>query len=497
MLASLCIVPVGVQSLQSANAQMQVDTAGLLQAEIDPDSAYGELIRMVQAGVEQRVVLAYINNSLRFFNLDADKIIYLTDLGAPSEIIEAAMERDRQLIDEGISSGTSQSAEDEASVEEQSEEVTEEDFNDTLAPYGVWVEIDGYGRCWRPTVLIYNSGWQPYCDNGHWVYTDYGWYWISNYSWGWATFHYGRWFNHSRYGWCWWPDTIWAPSWVCWRHERDYCGWAPLPPYTVYRSGVGFVYRGSTVRFGFDFGLNVGAFTFVATRNFCDPKPWRHRIGRDEARRIYDRTSVSHGIDYDQKHRRITNSGIPPRDITAVTRQKIHPVSIRHEKAKIMHDNRYERFDQDKRTLFVTRSSPAAPSSSSRGTGSRKTRQVNHTMDRSGSPNTRNAEKPDHRKFDVTKPSGQNVNRSIPPQSSPDQKTKPSPRVAPQQPRERSNPSTTRNSASNNPPPKQSLKNNIVPIRHQKWLNHESLPRHHRQSPTERRREDKTINNGL
>jgi len=143
MLASLCIVPVGVQSLQSANAQMQVDTAGLLQAEIDPDSAYGELVRMVQAGVEQSVVLAYINHSLRFVNLDADKIIYLTDLGAPSEIIEAVMERDRQLIDEGIPPGTPQSSEDEESGEEQPAEVTAEDLNDTLAPYGCgWISMD-------------------------------------------------------------------------------------------------------------------------------------------------------------------------------------------------------------------------------------------------------------------------------------------------------------------------------------------------------------------
>ena len=87
-------------------------------------------------------------------------------------------------------------------------------FYDTLAPYGGWVNFQGYGWCWRPTIVVYNTGWQPYCDNGHWVYTDCGWYWVSGYSWGWATFHYGRWFHNQRYGWCWRPDTTWSPSWV-------------------------------------------------------------------------------------------------------------------------------------------------------------------------------------------------------------------------------------------------------------------------------------------
>ena len=108
-------------------------------------------------------------------------------------------------------------------------------FYDTLAPYGTWVQVDGYGRCWQPLVVVSEPGWQPYCDRGHWVYTDAGWYWMSDYSWGWAPFHYGRWFHHERFGWVWTPDTVWGPSWVTWRYSDDYCGWAPLPPFTAYR----------------------------------------------------------------------------------------------------------------------------------------------------------------------------------------------------------------------------------------------------------------------
>ena len=94
---------------------------------------------------------------------------------------------------------------------------------------------------------------------------------MSDYSWGWAAFHYGRWFHHERFGWCWTPDTVWGPSWVTWRYSVDYCGWAPLPPFTVFVSGIGFIYRGAAVGVGFDFGLGAGFFTFVPDQRFLRP----------------------------------------------------------------------------------------------------------------------------------------------------------------------------------------------------------------------------------
>ena len=148
--------------------------------------------------------------------------------------------------------------------------VTVNYFYNTLAPYGSWVVVGGYGRCWRPTVCVYNSSWQPYCDNGHWVYSDCGWYWASSYAWG-ATFHYGRWFRDASFGWCWYPDTVWAPSWVTWRYSNNYCGWAPLPPHTAYQAGVGIVYNGGNVSVGFGFGLGASCFTFVPTAVFLQP----------------------------------------------------------------------------------------------------------------------------------------------------------------------------------------------------------------------------------
>jgi hypothetical protein len=102
-----------------------------------------------------------------------------------------------------------------------------QDFDEPLQPYGEWIVVANYGRCWRPRHV--EANWRPYCD-GHWVDTDQGWYWESDEPWGWATYHYGRWDFQAGFGWYWIPRTRWAPAWVEWRTGGGYVGWAPLPP---------------------------------------------------------------------------------------------------------------------------------------------------------------------------------------------------------------------------------------------------------------------------
>jgi len=103
----------------------------------------------------------------------------------------------------------------------------ESDFYDPLTPYGTWVVVGSYGRCWRPARV--DAAWRPYCV-GHWQRTDAGWYWASEEPWGWATYHYGRWDWSAEFGWFWVPHVQWAPAWVSWRQGAGYVGWAPLPP---------------------------------------------------------------------------------------------------------------------------------------------------------------------------------------------------------------------------------------------------------------------------
>ncbi len=371
--ATLAWALMGDHAVQSSSAQPQptsrpntelissspdnAPTASALPPDIDPNSPLAQVVQLVQAGVEQSVILSYIGNSMNQFDLNADQIIYLNDLGAPTEIVNAMQQRDQQLQQMGVVANappTQPSAPAETTAAAPAE-VTVNYFYDTLAPYGGWVNVAGYGWCWRPTIVVYNTGWQPYCDNGHWVYTDCGWYWVSGYSWGWTAFHYGRWFQIPHYGWCWWPDTTWSPSWVCWRHDRDYCGWAPLPPHAVYQSGVGFIYQGHAVSAGFSFGLGANAFTFVATKDFCDPHPRRHRVEASEVARIFNQTTVINNISFDSHHQGVVNAGVPPHDIAAVTRQEIHPVTIQAGNGIVAWGGRHEQFAYNGNTLVVNR----------------------------------------------------------------------------------------------------------------------------------------------
>jgi hypothetical protein len=162
-------------------------------------------------------------------------------------------------------------------------EVTLPYFQTQLAPYGTWVDIPGYGLCWRPTIAAQMPGWRPYFDSGHWDYTDDGWYWRSDYPWGEYVFHYGRWLREGRYGWVWRPGYHWGPAWVCWRNcdAEGYCGWAPLPPGARFELGVGLTWNGR-VAVDADFGLAPDMFVFVGFdhfwardyRAFAAP-PWR------------------------------------------------------------------------------------------------------------------------------------------------------------------------------------------------------------------------------
>ena len=109
-----------------------------------------------------------------------------------------------------------------------------------LDSYGSWVDVPGYGYCWRPVVV---AGWAPY-RMGRWSWIDYyGWSWVSYDPWGWAPYHYGRWF-YGQGGWCWWPGGIggrhyWSPALVGffgWGGGGvgigfGNFGWVPLAPY--------------------------------------------------------------------------------------------------------------------------------------------------------------------------------------------------------------------------------------------------------------------------
>ena len=299
-------------------------------ANIQPGTPLADVVKMVQAGVEASTIQSYVANSQSAFNLDADKIIFLKDMGVPSDLINAMMDRDKTLYASNVAPPPAPApvttvATSTPDTAPPTTEVTVNYFYNSLSPYGTWVDVDGYGRCWRPTVVVYDTSWRPYCDRGHWVYTDCGWYWDSDYSWG-IAFHYGRWFHHARFGWCWYPDTVWAPSWVAWRSGGDYCGWAPLPPRSEFRPGLGFYYRGASVGFDFDFGLNVDSFLFVSSGHFCDRHPRSFCVDRARVPDVFHHTTFINN--YVVHDRVIENRGIDVDRIRNVTHRNIEPVHV-------------------------------------------------------------------------------------------------------------------------------------------------------------------------
>ena len=354
-----------------------------LPASLKPSTPAGEVIKLAQSGVDETVMLTYITNASGAFNLSSDDIIYLNDLGVANTVVTGMMQHDQAVRSywanqtPAAPSPTAaptylnppqpepQPAPIEAAPVQPPQpapaaNVTYNYFNDSLAPYGTWVEVEGYGRCWQPTVAIVNRSWQPYSDRGHWVYTDSGWYWMSDYSWGWAPFHYGRWFSHPSYGWCWWPDRVWGPSWVSWRYSDAYCGWAPLPPAAYYRTGFGFSYYGGSVGLSFDFGLGASSFTFVSWNNFCDSRPWHHRVPLQQVTQVFNNTTIVNNYRTDS-HNTVINQGIPTDRIRERTRNDLRPVAIREHNDGDGRGGRGERLEHDGRTLVVRR--PRIPES--------------------------------------------------------------------------------------------------------------------------------------
>jgi hypothetical protein len=403
VLAATQQTPTTTDSNPVPPATMEVDTNAPVDAPVTPVPSEksvptkvklsipaSELVRLANSGVEQSVLLAYVTNSTSTFNLGAEEIIYLNDIGVPSAVVTAMIQHDQTL--KGAMAATlaantpaqtpppmaepppAMPTEEPPPAEGQPEAPppaeapltppeTTSDFYGTLAPYGSWVNVGGYGLCWQPTVVVVNPLWQPYCDGGHWVYTDCGWYWSSGYSWGWAPFHYGRWFCHARLGWCWAPDTVWGPSWVCWRHSNTCCGWAPLPPGCTYRAGVGLTFHGHPVQSGDDLGLNNRHYTFVAWNNLRDQHLQAHRLPRDQAARAFNHSEVANR--FTTHNNMVVNQGIPATQVASATRAPLHPVALQTATAPSAPTSRMDHFDPNNRTLTVYRPvihEPARPS---------------------------------------------------------------------------------------------------------------------------------------
>lgn len=401
-----CLDRPGESNAQSANTVITsnnivaepspaADEAPPLKAIIPPaDLSPGlqEVIKLAQSAVGDEVLLAYIDKSGTSFNPTVDEIVYLKDLGLSEEVIASlvrtregtapapqaspappenanvvqapAATENRPSLTEPPAPSYSVAAEPaytEAAAAP-NQQVNISYFESTLSPYGSWVDVPDYGRCWQPTVVVVNRNWRPYSDRGRWIYTSAGWYWQSDYSWGWAPFHYGRWHQDHRIGWVWAPGSTWGPAWVSWRYTDSYCGWAPLPPLAHYDS-FGFSYYSSRVGISFDFGLRDHHYTFIPTSRFCDRTPHRYYVSGSHSTTIYQNSVVINNY-VRGNNNTIINEGIGRDRISRATRTPIRTVALRDLPTTATPVGRAERLEGN--SLAVFRPNVAAQTSLAR-----------------------------------------------------------------------------------------------------------------------------------
>jgi hypothetical protein len=237
-----------------------------------------------------------------------------TAAGAGAEAAAGAEAEAAPAESGGLSAGFTAASADDVGV-------TSDTFysDETLNSNGEWVDVGGYGKCWRPTKV--SADWRPY-TNGRWGNCDdCGWTWISDDDWGWCTDHYGRWTHTEDTGWCWAPGTVWSPAWVSWRSgtgpDCSCIGWAPLPPEAGCEIDVGV---GNWV--DYTCGLGPDAYTFVnvvdfGTDNFSQCGTCL--IDRGRYVNIFEQTTNITNISYvnivnqtNQKYVNIYNGGPDP-----------------------------------------------------------------------------------------------------------------------------------------------------------------------------------------
>jgi len=300
-----------------------------LPADLSP--GLDEIVKLSQANVGDEVILAYVKKSGSGYNVTANDILYLNDIGVSQTVLNALIQsRSSAPVAAPPPPPPVEQAPPPPVVEvvpPPPADVTVDYFYDDLAPYGTWVNVVDVGLCWRPAVAVVTPEWRPYWDRGHWVYSDSGWYWASDYSWGWAPFHYGRWHHDGRFGWVWRPGSVWGPAWVTWREADGYCGWAPLPPTARFEAGVGFMFRGGHVGFDFDFGLHDDAFCFVEYGHFWERDYHRYGVPHDRVHTVFSHSTVINNITV--VNNRVVNEGIRRDHIAQVTHKAVQPIKLR------------------------------------------------------------------------------------------------------------------------------------------------------------------------
>ena len=136
-----------------------------------------DVIKLAQAGVSEDVILAQIKNSPATYNLTADQIIELKIDGVSQPVIKA-------LLNGGgspIPANSPAPAAPPASIpltatapppapapvvavpaSAPPTAASFDNFQNQLAPYGIWIQDPVLSLCWQPAVAVTDPSWRPY-----------------------------------------------------------------------------------------------------------------------------------------------------------------------------------------------------------------------------------------------------------------------------------------------------------------------------------------------
>ncbi len=211
----LAVAMIGWMCFKGARSAHSQTTPANLSPELQ------EVVKLSATHMSEDVILSYIRNSGMSYNLSADDILYLHSQDISQTVLNALLK--------ATPDGTPPAKSDDdppppPAVTQPSKPApvapaapttpvstppaTPSDFKPQLAPFGEWVDVPGYGQCWRPNVQDQELGWRPYFNAGHLESTQAGWIWKSDYPWGQYAFHYGRWLQDARYRWVWRPGYL-------------------------------------------------------------------------------------------------------------------------------------------------------------------------------------------------------------------------------------------------------------------------------------------------
>ena len=356
--------------LAAVPGRAQTDAPAQAAVPTDLPPGVQDVVKLTQAGLNEDVIIAQVRSAGYVYRLSADQIIALTNAGVSQNVIRALIEPTAPAplaalaatgetpaapalpasspppqppaappADAGGGTAAADGGTDAGAAVGPVNGVPPaapanlDYFENELSPYGMWIQVPNYGWAWVPSAAAGNPSWEPYVDQGYWVYTDAGWYWDSYYPWGGIAFHYGRWTRFPGYGWGWIPDYTWGPAWVCWRHDQldGYCGWAPLPPEARFVAGLGIVYRGH-LAVDLDFGLPATDFVFCSYDHLLDRNFRAGLLPRDRFAAVFGRSVVRNG--YRIVAGRFAVESLGRANLAGLTHRDLNPTVIRSAPAR-------------------------------------------------------------------------------------------------------------------------------------------------------------------